>query len=205
MKYVLPALAADEEELATIQSKILAAILNKLGHNSKELPTEIRHGQSKWGGLDLLDLQTEVSISQLKYMRDAFYTDSEPGKLITMNLKYSQLEQSGISEPLLEHPEIYVSYLTLTWITSIRQYLYLHNVTVTLTDSIKIILRGKFDRCIMNPQLIKNYTPSQQKDLNLVRLFLQVITLSDCQLSMVQTHVLIIFLAIDVQINKSNE
>ena len=130
------------------------------------------------GGLDLLDLRTEVGISQLKYMRDAIYTDSEPGKLITMNLKYSQLE-SGIAKPLLEHPEIYISYLTPTWITSIRQYLYLHNMTVTLTDSIKIILRGKFDQCIMNPQLIKNYTPSQQKDLNLVRLHLQVITLSD--------------------------
>ena len=34
MKYVvLHSLAVDEEELTTIQSKILAAILNKLGHN----------------------------------------------------------------------------------------------------------------------------------------------------------------------------
>jgi hypothetical protein len=177
MKYVLPALAVDEEELSTIQSKILAAIPNKLGHNSK-LPTEIRHGPIEMGGLDLIDLRTEVGISQLKYMRDAIYTDSEPGKLITMNLKYSQME-SGIAESLLEHPHIHISYLTCTWITSLRQYLSLHNMTVTLTDSLKINLRGKFDQCTMNPTLIKQYTPSQQLDINLVRLFLQVITLSD--------------------------
>jgi hypothetical protein len=140
MKYVLPALAIDEEELSTIQTKILAAILNKLGHNSK-LPTEIRHGPIDRGGLYLLDLRTEVEISQLKYMRDAIYTDSKPGKLITMNLKYSQME-AGIAKPLLEHPHIHISYLTSTWITSLRQYLYLHNMTVSLTDSIQIKLRG---------------------------------------------------------------
>ena len=86
------------------------------------------------GGLVLLDLRTEVGISQLKYMCDAIYTDSKPGKLITMNLKYSQME-SGIAEPLLEHPHIHISYLTGTWITSLRKYLYLHNMTVTLTDN----------------------------------------------------------------------
>jgi hypothetical protein len=52
-------------------------------------------------------------------------------------------------------------------------------MTVSLTNSLKVIFRGKFDQCIMNPQLIKTYTPAQQLDLNLVRLFLQVITLSD--------------------------
>jgi hypothetical protein len=177
MKYILPALAVDEEELSVIQSKILSAILNKLGHHSK-LPTEIRHGPIEMGGLALIDLRTEIGISRLKYMRDAIYTNSEPGKLIIMNLKYSQME-AGIAEPLLEHPHIHISYLTPTWTTSLRQYLYLHNMTVTLTDTITINLRGKFDQCIMTPALLQKYTPSQQLDLNLVRLFLQVITLSD--------------------------
>jgi hypothetical protein len=43
LKYVLPALAVDEEELAPIQSKILPVMLQKLGYSSK-LPTKIRHG-----------------------------------------------------------------------------------------------------------------------------------------------------------------
>ena len=50
-------------------------------------------------------------------------------------------------------------------------------MTVTLTDSLKSSF--KENSIIMNPQLIQKYTPSQQLDLNLVHLFLQVITLSD--------------------------
>jgi hypothetical protein len=43
MRYVLPALAVDEEELAQVQTQVLASILQKLGYSSKT-PTAIRHG-----------------------------------------------------------------------------------------------------------------------------------------------------------------
>ena len=85
MRYVLPAISVDEEELGAVQTNILAAILNKLGHSSKT-PTAIRHGPLEMGGLALIDLRTEVGISQIKYMRNAVYSDTEPGKLITMSL-----------------------------------------------------------------------------------------------------------------------
>ena len=177
MRYVLPALAINEEELAPIQSKILASMLQKLGYSSK-LPTEIRHGPVVLGGLALLDLRTELGISTIKYMRDAIYKESETGKLMIMNAKYSQIE-SGLAEPLLENPGIYIPYLTPTWLTSIRQFLFIHNMKISLTDSLRVQLRGKNDACIMQQSLLKHYTPQQQMDINLVRLFLQVITLSD--------------------------
>jgi hypothetical protein len=177
MRYVLPALSVDEEELSQVQSKILSAILNKLGHTSK-LPTGIRHGPIAMGGLALIDLRTEVSISQLKYMRDAIYSDSEAGKLIIMSLKYSQIE-AGICEPLLEHPHIRISYLTPTWLLSVRQYLYQHNLTVSLTDVLSVTLKSRFDQCIMSSPSLARYTILQQNDLNLVRLYLQITTLSD--------------------------
>ena len=49
MRYSLPAVAVDEEELETIQTKILPIIVQKLGHSSK-LPTAIRHGPTEMGG-----------------------------------------------------------------------------------------------------------------------------------------------------------
>ena len=125
-----------------------------------------------------MDLRTELGISNLKLLRDAIYTESEAGKLMIFNVKYSQIE-AGISEPLLENPHIHLSYVTPSWVMSVRQFMYQHNVTVTLTDMLKVELRGKTDTCIMNPALLTHYTPIQQKDINLVRLYLQVITLSD--------------------------
>jgi hypothetical protein len=142
MRYVLPAHAIDEEELAPIQSNVLAPMFQKLSYSSK-LPTKIRHGPEELGGLALLDLRTELGISALKYMHNATYKELETGKLMQLNLKYSQIE-AGILEPLLEHPcSIHLAFLTPTRITSIRQFLFNHNLKVSLTDTLQIQLRGK--------------------------------------------------------------
>ena len=95
-----------------------------------------------------------------------------------LHVKYSQIE-SGLSEALLDHPAKHIPYLTPTWITSIRQFIFVNNLRITLTDSLKICLRGKHDQCIMNLEILQRYTVQQQVDINLVRLYLQIITLSD--------------------------
>ena len=122
MKYSLPAIAVDEEVFAPIQSKIIASILNGL-RVARTIPTSIRHGPVSMGGLDLLDLRTESGIAAIKLLRDSIFSDSETGKMILINLYYSQLE-SGLGTPLLVDPTISVTYLTPTWLTSIRQFLY---------------------------------------------------------------------------------
>jgi hypothetical protein len=49
------------------------------------------------------------------------------------SLKYSQME-SGLGFHLLEDPKLLISWLTPTWIMSLRAFLFNHNITVTLTD-----------------------------------------------------------------------
>jgi hypothetical protein len=177
MTYVLPSVAADEENFASVQASMMSIALQKLGA-SKTTPTAIRHGPSAFGGLNLVDLRTENGISQIRFLRHAIYAGSEAGKLILISLKYSQIE-AGIEESLLEHPDVYVAYLTPTWITSLRQFMYNHNITITLTDTLRIAYSGKSDQCIMNAGHLQRYTLQQQRDINLVRLHLQAITLSD--------------------------
>ena len=84
-----------------------------------------------------------------------------------LNVKYSQ-KGSGISGPILQHPGISISYLTPTWITSVRQLLFQHNLSISLTDTKTIKLRVPKDRCIMNSDT-----------LSLDCMYLQIITLSD--------------------------
>ena len=93
------------------------------------------------GGLALLDLRTEMRISMIKYLRNAIYTETEAGKLMILNLKYSQIE-SRIAENLLEHPTVHIPFLTSTWITSVRQFLYVHNMKISLTDTLTEIGRA---------------------------------------------------------------
>ena len=142
MRYILPCLAIKEEHLQPVQTQVITSILQKLEYSSN-LPTEIRYGPEELGGLGLVNLRAELGISTLKYMRDAISFHTEALKLMI------QIE-SGISEPLLEYPGISIPYLTPTWITSVRQFLYQPNLSISLTDTIKIKLHGTYDRCIMN-------------------------------------------------------
>ena len=98
---------------------------------NRHFPRQITHGPQVWGGLGILDLKTEGGLSQIKEFCHALYGDSEPGKLVMYSLKYSQME-SGLGFHLLEDPTVFISWLTPTWI--VRQFLYNHNITITLTD-----------------------------------------------------------------------
>lgn len=93
---------------------MMTTALQKLGA-SKTTPTAIRHGPHEFGGLNILDLRTELGISNLKSFRQAIFSDSEAGKLLLISLKYTQIE-AGISAHIMERPDIpipYLSYLDL--------------------------------------------------------------------------------------------
>lgn len=176
MRYSLAAIAANEESLKPIQTNLMASLLQKMNVNS-HLPTAIRHGPKLFGGLDLYDVQTEVGIEAIKFMRDSVFSDSPAGRLIVTNLQYSQRE-AGIPEPILEKPNIHIPYLTPTWVTSVRQYLSRHNLTITITNDGSQPIRGG-DFPIMQDVHLQRYTLLQQRDLNLVRIYLQVYSLAD--------------------------
>jgi hypothetical protein len=126
-------------------------------------------------GHDLINAQTEMGVLQSKHFKDLTYSDNESGKMMILNVKYIHLG-SGLSKPPLENPWVYISYLTPTWTTALRQFLLQHNHQNTLTDTLRILHRGQHDQCTMNPTALTRYTHWQQRDLNLVRIYLQVIT-----------------------------
>ncbi|KAI2498581.1 hypothetical protein MHU86_15925 [Fragilaria crotonensis] len=177
MRYSLPTIAVNEEDLQSVQSRVIQVMLQRL-HVSSTIPTSIRHGPIELGGLGLYDLRTEVGVEAIKFFRNAIYSDSETGNLLRINLQYSQLE-AGIGNPLLEFPNQYIPYLTPTWVLSLRQYMSRHNITIKLTEDYTPQLTVKHDQYIMQQQHLSRYTESQQRDINCVRMHLQVIRMSD--------------------------
>ena len=125
----------------------------------------------------MYDLRTEAGIEGLKFLRNSLYSDTEAGNLIRINIQYSQRE-AGVGYHLLENPTEAISYLTPSWILSIRQFLSNHNTHLTISDLYIDQLQGPNDEYIMSQEHLKRYSPSQQRDLNLVRMWLQVSTLS---------------------------
>ena len=63
---------------------------------------------------------------------------------------------------------------------SLRQFLYNHNITITLTDCWHVPLCYKHYQYLMEPALRdRSFTYSDYEHINCVRLYLQVATLSD--------------------------
>ena len=129
---------------------------------SDHAPTNARqstsiHSHQTWTdiiwGLDIYDLRTDVGIESIKYMRNAIYSDSAAGRLILTNLHYYSQLESGQVNPILEHPQMCISYFTPTWMTSLRRYLSNHNITITVSDHGCTKLTSPMDQqIIMQPQ-----------------------------------------------------
>jgi hypothetical protein len=64
MKYALPAIAVDEEELDRVQSQVMGVMVQRLGFSSK-LPKAIRHGPQEFGGLDALTSAPRLELRKL--------------------------------------------------------------------------------------------------------------------------------------------
>jgi hypothetical protein len=95
------------------------------------------------------------------------------------SLKHSQME-SGLGFHLLEDPTVFISWLTLTWIMSLRAFLFNHNITITLTDCWHFPLCCKHDQYLTEHALTDpSFTHSKYEHINCVRMHLQVATLSD--------------------------
>lgn len=173
--YPLPAIAADEEDLHCIQTQILPEILNHMGY-PRTLPREVRHGRKAMGGVALINIRTEYGILVLQSFRDALFAGGEVGEIMTMSLQYSQLE-CGMPDALLENPSHFYSYLTPTWVLSMRQFLYQHGITVTCTDLLELEVCRKRDSFLM--EHVGSYPVQHQYDINLVRQYLDVTLVSD--------------------------
>jgi hypothetical protein len=177
MRFSLPAIAVDKEELEKIQSKIIPTKVQRLGFSSK-MPTAIRYGPISMGGLGLLDLRTECGIEMIKYFRNKVYSNRKVGQRMCLRVQASQLE-SGLPNPILEEPTLYIPYLTPTWILSMQQIVLNHNMRITLSTTYTATLIGQHDTYIMDLTRLQGYSTRQQQDLNLVCIYLQVTILAE--------------------------
>jgi hypothetical protein len=123
-------------------------------------------------------MQTEIGIEQLKFIREALYSNSAVGKLVMINLHAQQLE-AGVDFCLLETPSYPIEYLTPTWLISVQNFMSDHNIQMTITDQPCLSPQSSTDEFIMQRDHLKRYTITQQRDINSVRLYLQATTLAD--------------------------
>ena len=178
MMYSLPLMMFTPTELNKIQCKATQAILNKLGAN-KSFPHQVTFGPKDMCGLALLDISIDQGICQIQHFMNHVFATNSVGNLIIIALRCLQLEV-GCSFHILEHPAEYLPYITSCWLTSIRDFLARHMISLEVTSARLIPICQVNDRHLMDDFHAHGiFDNDQLYNLNLCRIYLQVMTLSD--------------------------
>jgi hypothetical protein len=168
----------DTKVLNKIQRKATQAILNKLGV-SKPFLRCIAIGQKDLCGMALLDMSVEQGVRGIQHLTDHLFSRDSVGNMMLIALQSLQLE-SGCGFHLLENPSEWVPYIMSCWLTCIQDFLDKSKITIKVASAQCVYISREHDRYVMDEiQKLGVYDDSQLFDINAVRLYLQVMTLSD--------------------------
>ena len=183
MTYSLLLMTFTPTKLNKIQRKVIQSILNKLGVN-KSFPCRVAFSPKDLCGLALLDVSIDQGVHQIQHFLNHVFAADSVGNLILTALQCLQLK-AGCSFHILEHPNEYLPYITSCWLTSIRDFLAQHKIVLNVTEAWLTLMSHINDRHLMDDFCsLGIFNNDQLYDVNLCRLYLQVMTLSD--ITMVQ-------------------
>ena len=176
--YALGTTTLTASALTSIQAPATQSFLQKMGLN-KNHPRAAAFGPLMMGGLAMKDLYIEQGIARIRGLLSHIFNSTDTGKMMLITIHNLQME-AGTERPILNDPTISLPYLTEGWVTSTRKFLSQHQIQVELTDSWNFRAPRKHDHFLMDVfRTSKAFTNHEMCQLNKVRLFLQVATLSD--------------------------
>ncbi len=168
----------DTEFLNKNQHHAIQGILNKLGV-SKSFPQWVVLGTKDLCSMALLDMSVEQGIHQVQHPADHLFSRDSIGNLILIALWLLQLE-SGCGFLLLERPNEWVPYITQCWLTSIWDFVDCSKIKSKVATSRQVFASCEHDQYLMDEcHNLGLYNSWQLFDLNAMKVYLQVTTLSD--------------------------
>jgi hypothetical protein len=178
LTFPMVALTLTETQCSHIQSPALLALLPKL-HLNRNTARSIIHGPRIYGGMDLPHIYTSQGLGQLKFLLGHLRAQDKTCKLILISHGYLQLIV-GVSENFLNVSyELHHHWACSSWLTSIWLFLSTLKITIIMKQ---VWLPSKptgHDINLMEYFISRQFSPRQLSRLNLCRLYLQVISLSD--------------------------
>ncbi len=175
--YSLPVTSMTASELHSIQSKMTAVTLNKLGYN-RHYPQVVAYASQKLFGCGLIDLRLAQGLAHVQALIDYIGTDHKVGRVMLISLHHLQTE-AGVSFDLLQHPTSALSYLTDCWMTDLRSFCAQTTVSLRIKSNRVPIASRTHDQFLMEIALTLGLTNGEIRDLNLVRIYMGVTTISD--------------------------
>jgi hypothetical protein len=175
--YSLPVTSMNDTELQQVQTLMNRVILNKLGYN-RNYPRAAAFAPTQEFGTGLHDIRVEQGLAQIQALLNYIGTSHKVGRVMLISYRTLQIE-AGVAFHLLENPQSPLSYLTPCWFTSLRHFCGRYNITVQVKENQVPQMSRTHDQCLMDVALAQSFTKTELLDINLVRMYLNVCTISD--------------------------
>jgi hypothetical protein len=164
--------------LVSIQSHPTMAFLQKMGFN-RNFPRAVAVGPRDMGGLALRNLPIEQGIARIINILKHVYNRTETGKLILIALNFLQRD-AGTAQHLLVDPIPRLTYLSQCWLSALRDFLRMHQTQLHIREAWNFRESRVNDVFLMDTfRKSSMFSNTELYNLNLVRIFLNVATLSD--------------------------
>lgn len=176
-KYSLPVISLKDADLHKAQSKITASSLNALGYN-QHYPHVVAFAPQKVFGCGLSDLRIEQGLAHLQSLLDFIGTGHKVGNVMLISLRHLQLE-AGVSFDLFQYPHREIPHLTDCWLLHLRNFCSSYDISLRIRSNRIPHSARENDSFLMDHAISLGLTRQELVDVNLVRTFLQVTTVSD--------------------------
>ena len=174
-RYCSPCLGFNKTKLAVITKKVMGPCLAAAGYSSK-MPRAVVFGPSRYGGLEWETPHSMLLNAQLSLLVGSVRMDDTVGKLIQIQLEWLQVH-AGTETPVLELNK-QLGYLPVCWLSNLHGLLVDAGVKVSIPGLWRAKIRRKNDVILMD--YVQKHLPDWMwKGINMCRLFLQAIVLSD--------------------------
>jgi hypothetical protein len=177
VKDLLPVTSMTDLELKTIQSNMTASCLNKLGF-IRHYPHSVAFAPQQVFGCGLLDLRVEQGLTHIQSLLDYVGTNHKVGRVMLISLRHLQTK-AGVSFDLLREPTVVLPYLTDCWVVTLRKFCAAHAMSIMCLHNKLPSLARIHDSFLMEQAMTLPFRRQELIDVNLVRTYLGVTTLSD--------------------------
>jgi hypothetical protein len=142
-------------------------------------PHAILFGGARFGGFGLPNLYTAQGYGQLKVLVEHLKLADETGQLIRISLSHLQIHIGSVTPVLRLAFAPYAKWIDNSWLTSICKHATLLSIEIEIGDQWIPTGSRVHDAMIMDMVLQYNFSPNSLRQINMCRLYLQVLAISD--------------------------
>jgi hypothetical protein len=178
VKYSLPVTTMTIKKLHSIQSLMTSVTLNKFSFN-QNYHHAVAFAPIRLFGYGMCDLCLEQGLAQINALLDYIGTGHKISDVMAISLQSLQVEAGIFLSDILAVPSKEVTHVTDFWFLGLCKFCAKHRIRIHVKANRIPSSARQHDQFIMDITALMQFKRQELVDIHLVRIYLQVCTISD--------------------------